>query len=43
MKTDVEMMKNNGVFETNTVCLGESWYGEDNEQTQKFEGKTEKV
>ena len=24
VKTDVEILKKNGVFETNTVCLGES-------------------
>ena len=31
------------VYESDTVSLRESWYGEDNEQSQKFEGKTEKV
>ena len=42
MKIDVKMVKKNGVFETNTVSLGEWWNGEDNEKAQKFEGKTEK-
>ena len=31
------------VFESDTVSLRESRNGEDNEQSQKFEGKTENV
>ena len=33
----------NEVFESDMVSMRESWNGEDNEKSRKFEGKTENI
>ena len=38
-----EMIQKWRFFKSDMVSLRESWNGEDNEQSQKFKGKTENV
>ena len=42
-RLEVEKMQKWSFFESDTVSFREVWNGEDNEQSEMFEGKTEKI